>query len=383
MKVFVVDISGKVPFYDLSLCEAIQKRLGQADSIQFLCPLYEENPISKVHGFVNFVPQKYKNTEKLWKRLLKFFELLTNYFILTRKLKKEKPDVVHFQWFPLLEFSSLECSIVKIMKYFSPHTKFVLTIHNVYPHNNEGIQNSGYSTRFSKMARLIDSYIVHTEKTKNDVMDAFNLCENNIKVAHHGVFSPNHFVPSPNVINANKVIFILYGNLSCYKGVDVFVDAIKLLPQSYHNKIRGVIAGEIQDKSLYNRLQRESENLNIEWYPYFLPEDELYNRIDASNVIVLPYRTISQSGVLLLALFFKRFIITSDLPTFKETLQGFTDDMFFESENAQSLANLIIRYVDGNVDFEKQKSAIETLNSMYSWDKAAEKTINIYREIIN
>lgn len=383
MKIIVIDISGKVPIYDVSLCEAIQERLGEKDSILFLCPLYDENPINKTRKFVNLVPKKYKNSEKIWKRLIKFLELLINYIILIYEIIKEQPNVIHFQWFPLLEITSLEYYVVKLMRVLSPQTKFILTIHNIYPHNNEPNKNRGYSRRFKHIARLLDSFIVHTEKTKSDVINEFGINRDIIKVVHHGIFAPKNFMPSHNSINANSISFILYGNLSHYKGVDVFVEAIKLLPLTYQKRIHCVIAGEIQDKNLCSQLQDRCTNLNIEFFPYFLPEDELYKRIDESNVIVLPYRTISQSGVLLLALYFKRFIITSDLPTFKETLQGFADDMFFESENPQSLANLMMRYVDGDVDFQRQMSAIERLNVTYSWEKAAEKTIRIYQEVID
>ena len=174
----------------------------------------------------------------------------------------------------------------------------------------------------------------------------------------------------------------MYGNLTDYKGVDLFVEAIKDLPEHYRKRVRGIIAGEMQNKKLCYRLQEESRDLNIEWYPYFLPDKELYEKIDNSNVIVLPYKQISQSGVLLLALYFRRFIITSDLPTFKETLKGFSDDMFFESENTNGLAQLMMRFVDDDFDKEKQMQAIENLNRDYSWNTAAKKMIKIYLMII-
>lgn len=382
MKLFVIDISGKVILYDMALCEAISQEKGQGVDIEYFAPLYKEKPRCKTTRLLNLVPLKYKNGEYLWKRALKLIELVLNYIIALFRVAWSKPDVIHFQWFPLLEVCSGEHLAVKMMRLFSKRTKTVLTIHNVYPHAFSENKKAQYAERFQKITKLMDAFIVHTEETKKEVINDFGIEEGRVNVVHHGIFAPNNFVPKENKIHDNGLNFIMYGNLSDYKGVDIFVDAISKLPEEYKKRVRGVIAGEMQNKELCKKLQEDSKGLNIEWYPYFLSEQELNERIDDTNVIVLPYKKISQSGVLLLALYFRRYIITSDLPAFKETLHGFTDDMFFESENSDSLAQLMMRYLDGKIDTAKQMKAIENLNEQYSWELAAEKTIGVYGTLI-
>ena len=100
--------------------------------------------------------------------------------------------------------------------------------------------------------------------------------------------------------------------------------------------------------------------------------------IDNADFIALPYREISQSGVLLLALFFRKPLLISDLPSFRETLKGFTTDMFFETGSAVSLRDLIVRMLNGNIDIKRELQIIEDLNSEYSWENSATKTISIY-----
>lgn len=378
MIVFVIDISGKVINYDIALCEAISMQYNGSVQLDFFCPLYSEKPNCKTIRLFNIVPWKYKNTECLWKRFLKLIELILNYFIVLWVVLLRKPDIIHFQWFPLLEVCSGEHLAVKLMRMLSGQTKMVLTIHNVYPHAFSDDRKKLYAKRFSNIAVLMDFFIVHTEDTKREVVKDFGIDKERVNVVHHGIFAPQNYMPKKNMIRENEMNFIMYGNLSDYKGVDIFVDAISKLPDIYKKKVRGVIAGEMQNKVLCQKLQEESKSLNIDWYPYYLPEQELNRRIDDANVIVLPYKNISQSGVLLLALYFRRYIITSDLPTFKETLVGFTKDMFFESENSESLAQLMMKYVDGKIDTEKQMQVIERLNEQYSWKLAAKKTIVVY-----
>lgn len=47
-----------------------------------------------------------KNGEYLWKRALKFLELILNNIYVICFVAWKKSDVVHFQWFPLLEVCS-------------------------------------------------------------------------------------------------------------------------------------------------------------------------------------------------------------------------------------------------------------------------------------
>ncbi len=381
MKIAIIDISGKVIKYDIALSEALDGSSPTTVETILYCPLYKETPKCKSIKLLNLVPQKYKNGEYLLKRLVKVIEVILNYIYLIFNVACQKPDIIHFQWFPLLEVCSGEYLAVKIMKRVSRQARMVLTIHNVYPHSFTEEKKRAYIRRFGSIDKLMNSYIVHTEETKTEVKNAFMIDESRICVVHHGVFTPDCFTPSPNNPNNKDMTFIMYGNLANYKGVDVFVEAMKELPESYKTKVHGVIAGEMQDKVLCKKLLEESNKMNIDWYPYFLPEQELYERINKANVIVLPYKSISQSGVLLLALYFRRFIITSNLPAFKETLRGFSDDMFFESENPKSLAQLMMKYVDGQIDTQKQMNVIENLNMQYSWRAAASKTIELYKKI--
>ena len=121
-----------------------------------------------------------------------------------------------------------------------------------------------------------------------------------------------------------------------------------------------------------NELKEKKQNANIEFIPEYVSDEVLYKYIADSDIIVLPYREISQSGALLLALSTKRLIITSDIPSFKETLAGTGEDTFFENGNAASLSNLIKKYVDGLVDENKQLDIIESLEAKYSWENIAE-----------
>ena len=57
--------------------------------------------------------------------------------------------------------------------------------------------------------------------------------------------------------------------------------------------------------------------------------------------ICLPYRKIYQSGVLMMSLCYKKPVVVSDLPSFKEVLKDKETAVFFSSENSGALSEAV------------------------------------------
>lgn len=373
----MLDISGRVINYDSALCEHLSS--STPDELYYSTPFQEKGQFSfKTINLLSLIPLKYQNSDASWKRFVKALEGLLNYLYIGIWLLIKKFGVLHFQWLPFLEVVGIEYYILKLYRLLSPHTKFILTIHNLYPHDMSEASKVSYNSRFRKVATLFDKFIVHTNISKLDVLREFGIQEEKIEVVHHGVFVPKDFTPTNKGIGADgRWNIIMYGNQSEYKGTDVFVKALSLLPLSLQSRVRATICGKISPDFLHELKEIET-HIPISWMPSFIEDEELYRMIDNSDMIVLPYRVISQSGVLLLALNFRRVIVTSDLPSFRETLYPFPSEQFFENENPQSLAKLICKYVNGEIDVANYIDEIERLNKIYSWEEAAKNTYRIY-----
>ena len=373
----MVDISGRSPVYDIPLCEALHKVLSPEHRLKLLAPNIDPKDVDFDCGkLFNILPLRLRKSKRKLFRAIKALMVIMNYIDLIVRVALRKPDILHLQWLPLVEVSTIEKHFLKILRSVAPKTKFLLTIHNIYPHDSNEIGKRIYRERFSKVESFFDKFIVHLETTKNEFCSAFGISAGRVKVLHHGILAPK----SHDTIRRqrdNVLKLIMYGNQSTYKGTDIFVNALTLLPQEYKDKVHALVVGKTYSDYL-NKLKEKKENANIEFNPEYVSDEALYEYIAESDIIVLPYREISQSGVLLLALSTKRLIITSNIPSFKETLVGMGQDTFFENGNAASLSKLIIRYVDGLVDGKKQLDIIECLVAKYSWMNVAEK----YKEFI-
>ena len=372
MKVILLDISGKVVNYDLALFEALNKE-SEYISIEYYIPS---------HGLLSLIPKKWQYSLNIGKRVVKVVEGLLNYAFTCVKVACSKPDVLHMQWLPFMEFVGWEFTILKCLRWLSPKTRLVLTIHNVYPHDMDDVRKRSYNERFRKACSLIDAFIVHTKISKEDVIREFGLSAEKVHVCCHGVFEPKGITISSDFRKDGKLHILQCGGQSYYKGTDLLVDAVCKLDEERKKRLETHIVGGISQSFLTELKAKDIDSI-ITWKAYFLTDEELYQEINAADLIVLPYRNISQSGVLLLSIFFGKLIICSDLPSFKETMQGgegdgLNDCLFFKSEEANSLRELLKKYIDGSIDEEAVRKRIMHLKSQYSWQSAAKATMKVY-----
>lgn len=372
MKVILLDISGKVVNYDLALFEALNKE-SEYISIEYYIPS---------HGLLSLIPKKWQFSLNIGKRVVKVVEGLLNYAFTCVKVACSKPDVLHMQWLPFMEFVGWEFTILKCLRWLSPKTRLVLTIHNVYPHDMDDVRKRSYNERFRKACSLIDAFIVHTKISKEDVIREFGLSAEKVHVCCHGVFEPKGITISSDFRKDGKLHILQFGGQSYYKGTDLLVDAVCKLDEERKKRLETHIVGSISQSFLTELKAKDIDSI-ITWKAYFLTDEELYQEINAADLIVLPYRNISQSGVLLLSIFFGKLIICSDLPSFKETMHGdegigLDDCLFFKSEEANSLRELLKKYIDGSIDEEAVRKRIMHLKSQYSWQSAAKATMKVY-----
>lgn len=377
-KYYIEDISGKVENYDLALYDAIKKEANDA-SVRLFAPGY---------GLLSLIPKRWQYTLNIFKRLVKVGEGLLNYAYTCIKVACDKPDVLHLQWLPFMEFVGWEIPILRCIKWLSPKTRLVLTIHNIYPHDMSSERKKTYNTRFRKACSLFDEFIVHTKISKEDVIREFGLSAEKAHVCCHGVFEPKGITISSEFRKDGKLHILQFGGQSYYKGTDLLVDAVCGLDGKRKKCIDTHIVGDISQSFLDELKQKDIDSI-ITWKSYFLSDEELYQEINAADLIVLPYRAISQSGVLLLSIFFGKLIICSDLPSFKETMRGedgnsHDNDLFFKNEDVESLRELIVRYIDGKVDEEAVRKRVNHIKSLNSWQSAAKATIKVYEgELLN
>lgn len=379
MNIVVLDITNRnADQYNPALCSALVKVLPSDSSVTLLSTNISEEP--KGYSFktlVRIVPNSMDSSRSPIKRFLRALEVIVNYFYVFIYLLINKPDVIHIQWLPFIDYNLIEKNILRAFKKTTNHLKIFLTVHNIYPHNIPNDKKGDYRRRFVVVDKYIDGYLVHLNSTRDQLAKEFCIDYNKINVAYHGVYVPDNIDKKCQHKKNGLVNFIMYGFQTKYKGADILIEAISLMPAEYRQRIHAIIVGKTDDQ-LYSQYAEKANSLEIEWINKFVPNDVLYSLIFNSDAILLPYREISQSGVLLLALSYHKPILTSDLPSFRETLEGYPSDYFFEANNSQALADALKRFIDGDFNAQLITEIIEGLNIKYSWANTAKATLKAY-----
>lgn len=377
MRIAIVDIKPNTAKYDRYLTDAL-----------FECgndiTLFTADPsVTRYRCHVIKLRRFFKRPVIKANNILKGLNWLLNYLYIIRIVRKEKYEIVHFEWFVFLQHSSVEVFFLKLL---SKRSKIVFTAHNVFPHSIDVDHNTKaaiiYKKRFKKIDTYLSHYIVHTHASAIELSQEYNIPFNKISVCIHGLFLPEIQTPICPNNNNNRFKICMFGVQSPYKGTDVLVEAFSQLPQEVKNKVAITIAGVSTDYRGTFWPSRAS-SLGINWVDKLLDEKELHELLNETDLIVFPYRAISQSGALLLALSYGKPLLVSDLPSFRETLLGCPDDVFFKVENTKELSMRIRDFVEGSISITPILNAINQIRDRMSWTEAARQTISAYNHVFN
>lgn len=311
--------------------------------------------------------------------MIKAMEGVCNYSRLYRHIKRTSPDVLHLQWLPFLEVCNWEKHWLRKVHAHFPNIKIVLTLHNIYPHNSKAEQQKFYRKRMAEVMPFISQFIVHTQSSKQKAHDEFGIALDKIAVIPHGIFMPEQF---PKRERTDKPLrLLIFGQQSPYKGTDLFVEAIEQLPTSYRQNVDIHIIGST-DRHMTETYLERAQKIGITWQNTFIEEQQLFQEIQDSDILVYPYRAISQSGALLLGIAFQKPIILSDLPSFQETMgKEYPQELFCKKGDIQSLSQALTRCIDQYEEYKKRVvPVLQTIIEENSWKNAALKTIALYNE---
>ena len=297
-----------------------------------------------------------------------------NWVAVGLKLKKLKPHLIIVRyWLPFM--GPCLGTILRIAKQ-NKFTKVVCIADNIIPHEKRFGDNA-----FTKyFVKPVDAFITMSEKVLADLPKFAPL-------------KPAQLVPHPlydnfgekidqelarNYLNLNnkEPIILFFGFIRKYKGLDILLDAMKILKEGDNIIPKLLIAGEFyEDRKSYDE---QIKRLDIEdiliLKTSFIADSEVKFYLCASDVVVQPYRNATQSGVTPLAYHFEIPMIVTNVGGLPSLVPDNKVGLIAEP-NAKAIADKIIEfYKKGKEQFlphlveEKKK---------YSWRKMADSIIAI------
>uniref|UniRef100_UPI003FF11785 glycosyltransferase family 4 protein n=1 Tax=Lachnospira sp. TaxID=2049031 RepID=UPI003FF11785 len=148
----------------------------------------------------------------------------------------------------------------------------------------------------------------------------------------------------------NIVRFLLAGTLSSLKGIDVLAEAIRTLPEVYHERSEYIFVGNMstaEEGILEDLLTLDNEYDNVKIYDS-LNHDDIYRLYDKVSVVVVPSRLEPTSAVAVEGLMKRKICICTDICGVSYYLENGKNAIIIPAGNSEVLAEKI-KYVIDNV----------------------------------
>jgi D-inositol-3-phosphate glycosyltransferase len=265
--------------------------------------------------------------------------------------------------------------------------KVVLTVHDV-----SSFSNSSNSSIIEKLIyKLTDRIITHNEFSKLEILNVNADSSSCISIVPHGSYTPfiniqydkeksKEQLGIPN----NRRILLFFGMIKKVKGLEVLLSALKGVIKKNPDVLL-VIAGRVweNDFSAYQKIIDEN-NLSeyILLHTKFIPQEDVEHYYCASDLVILPYKKIYQSGVLMMTLSYERPALVSDLPPLKEIISDNENGFLFKTENVSDLtAKLNSILSDEGLMEEVRVKGAELINTKYDWGEIGRQTKQAYQSL--
>jgi D-inositol-3-phosphate glycosyltransferase len=358
-----VGIKAGMECYDISLYKALHK-LG----VQTLVYSNFESSEPGVFKWFRF---------KIGEDSFSFLQMLSKYRSLSHELSRRNVQYCILHGF---RFGFAEWLLIRILK--KPSLKFYMIVHD--PESLIGTAtNENWRRRIFGMCKRI---IVHNRFSAREMFGQIKRSENFVSIIPHGHFIDTAVMKTDsssfrkkNSLDEKKKYLLFFGHIKKTKGLDVLLNALALTDEN----ICLVIAGRMRKHGFdYYRKIIEKHRLQnrIKLFPgYISPEmrNELFQMADA---IVLPYRKVFQSGILLMSMSYGKPVIASDLLPNKEIITDNVNGFLFKTGCEQSLASTIETVFNDSDKREevaaRGKMFVETNND---WDMIASEWKKVFQ----
>ena len=281
------------------------------------------------------------------------------------KIKQAAPDLLIYKyWMPF--FAPCFGTISRIAKK-NKKTKVLVICDNVIPHENK----PGDKSLTKYFFKTVDFFIVLSKSVQQDLFKLMPDAKN--KLLSHPIYSVfgNSVEKSAakkhlNIDEEKTILF--FGFIRDYKGLDNLLEAMALINGKLNLKL--IIAGEFySNEEKYKKL---IENLRIRdklfLFTDFIPTSEVKYYFSACDAVILPYKDATQSGIMQIAMNFRKPVIATNVGGLAEVVKNNTTGFIVEKENPRILAETIIKFY--SEDKEKEFLVnIEKELDKYSWNR--------------
>lgn len=268
---------------------------------------------------------------------------------------------------------------------------YMTTFHGTY-----GLGPCGIKKLYNRVMTYGEKIIAISNHIKNHILQNYKADEKNIRLIHRCAdiekFAPAAVTPERMInkikeyhIAEDKPVLLLPGRITHWKGQHLLLEALHLMKNKDYYCI---ITGDAQGRDKYlNSLKELARKYKLEnRVGFFGRYSDVPALMMVSDIILSTaiepeaFGRISVEGQAM-----GKIVVASDIGGSLDTIQDGITGKFFKSGDSQSLADALDWALALN-DKEKQKisaAAIKNVREHFTKQIMCDKTIDVYREVVN
>ena len=308
----------------------------------------------------------------------KCLSLVVNLHRLRRFISKNKEDIFVY----LTYGNAIDIPFMQIITNIPYH---IIDIHEAIAQNKDN--DSSLKKRFKALyLKKVHNVISHSYRT-DEFLQEYEFHRKVFHVPHFKYIFPKEYNTASltsvivGSIEKNKINLLFFGNINENKGIDILLNALNQLSPTVAEKINLIIAGKDFD-GLIDKIKIK-DTLSVKLFKRHITDDELRYLYQNVDYICLPYRKTSQSGILEMAFYFKKPIITTDVPYFRKILTEFPSFGILSGCSVEEYSNTLEYITQNNnhqkyfIDqeyarYENRDEVCEFKKDLYKWIKNSE-----------
>lgn len=339
-----------------------------------LSEIYETTMVSYKMQYPKFLFKKeqrdYSNDRfkiedtKFWLHTANPFNIMAT----AGKINKLHPDLVIIQWWHPY-FAPCYWILTKLLR----NTKILFVCHNVFPH--ERFPMDHMLTKF--VLKQGDFFISHSKSDKKDLLEIQP--EAKCSVAVHPTYNAFKWsdMQKPEArkllgISETKKVLLFFGFVRPYKGLKYLLEAMPEILQSVPDTELLVVGEFGKDREEYMQLIREKQVENaVTCYEGYIPDKEVEKFFVACDVVVLPYESATQSGIVQIAYGFEKPVIATRVGGLPEVVLDNKTGYVVGKENPIAIAAAVEKFFLDKKEDEFREN-IKKEADKYSWSRMRE-----------
>ncbi|TDR76716.1 glycosyltransferase family 4 protein [Paludibacterium purpuratum] len=245
------------------------------------------------------------------------------------------------------------------------HTPYLFVLHDAVPHPGENFLLRHYLLR--KEVNKAQGIVTLTQHVKNTLISEYRYPETSTWVIPHGVFPYNDSAPKATNTDFRLLFF---GRILPYKGLDILLRAHEILLGRGVN-VHLHIAGP-GDSSPYTELLSKLPNIQLD--NRWIAEEEIGDIFSQADLVVLPYREASQSGVIATSYATGVPVLVTPIGGLVEQVKHEISGLISKEASPEALANDIQRLLEDPALLQQcAEGAVREARDTLAWPAIARR----------